>query len=81
MEITVYLPRVKFKIETFATYLPMFSQDFGDLREYLTVGQFSLEGSHRPINTTVCDHLNAHMNCAKTTESLYFSICMLHKSW
>ena len=41
----------------------MFSQNFGDLHQSVNFGQFSLAGSHRPINSTVCDHLNANIKC------------------
>jgi len=56
LTINVHLPRVNAYIDFFSTNLPMFSQNFGDLRHYLGFGQFSLEGSYRLINST---YLNA----------------------
>ena len=71
INIDVLLPRVNSKIETFTTCLPMFSQNFGDLRQYLSFGQFSLQGSHRLIHSTVCDHLNVHMKCEDNWITLF----------
>jgi len=52
IDIYVLLPRVNSTIDTFTTNLPLFSQKFDDLRQYLSFGQFSLGGSHRLINST-----------------------------
>jgi len=54
--INVVLPRVNSNIDNFVTYLPMFSQTYGDLRHFLNFNQFILEGSSRPI---YCQSLQA----------------------
>jgi hypothetical protein len=56
LHINVVLPQVNSTISSFTTSLPMFSQDFADLRQYLSFNQFNLQGSHRPIN---CNFLQA----------------------
>ncbi|KAF8813772.1 hypothetical protein BYT27DRAFT_7083982 [Phlegmacium glaucopus] len=47
--ISVILPQVNSNVDNFVTNLPMFSQTYGDLRQYLSFGQFTLQGSSRPI--------------------------------
>jgi len=56
LHINVVLPQVNSTISSFTTSLPMFSQDFDDLRQYLSFDQFNLQGSHCPIN---CKSLQA----------------------
>jgi len=56
LHINVVLPQVNSTISSFTTSLPMFSQDFDDLRQFLSFGQFNLQGSHCPIN---CKSLQA----------------------
>jgi hypothetical protein len=52
-QINVVLPRVKSTVDSFITYLPLFSQSFGDLRSNLAFDRFAVEGAIHPISCKV----------------------------
>lgn len=49
-QIDVVLPRVKSSVDSLITYLPLFSQSFGDLRSKLNINRFAVEGATFPIS-------------------------------
>ncbi|KAF8160832.1 hypothetical protein B0H34DRAFT_698295 [Crassisporium funariophilum] len=67
--IHVALPQVKSTVDSFVTYLPMFSQVYGDLGQQLSFGQFALEGA---LGSITCKFLQAHQISVKNIAAPIF---------
>ncbi|KAF8973146.1 hypothetical protein BDZ97DRAFT_1779685 [Flammula alnicola] len=67
LDIVVLLPQVTATVDNFVTYLPMLSQDFGDLGPHLSFNQLTLEGAACPIT---CKSLHASQISVKNLAAL-----------